>query len=323
VVDEKERRAHRRKLISTAVTFKDMVGGVPLRGWLHDISRGGCFIATPSLFTFGEEIDVNLTLPYPRVVVEGKARVMWVREKNDRDMPAGMGVEFVDLKEDVLAAIDRVTSTAKLSRPKTVIGIAPPAAGSSPSYSDVKIPLPKIEPKKPEPVVDADTTETETVVEPVAETETATAPEPEPETETETVTEAVAETETESVAEPIEEPAPVPAPVPIVQPPKKMGREKWLIAGAAGVSLTGLVVLGIVYARHEKTPDVIPVIIDATPQPVTIVDATAVVVPPPVVDVVVDAAPEASAPVDAGRPRDAGADGGKKKPTKKPKPKPR
>ena len=278
---QKERRAHPRKLVSTGVSFNDLEGAT-LRGWLHDISRGGCFVATPSLFTFGEELTIVLTLPFPRQRVAGRVRVVWVREKNDKDMPAGMGMEFVEVNEDALVAIDKLAAPSKLSRPKTVIGIAPPAAGSSPSYSDVKIPIPK---------VDED---------PAAPSPDQAPPPPTPSVETGREV---------AKAEPPRPSLPV----------KKTGREKWLIGGAAAVSVGGLVALGVVYTRHTKDANAVDAAaIEASgPSATATESATAVVTastsavvavqPPPIVD---------ASPSDAG-PRDAGADGGKKKPPKK------
>jgi uncharacterized protein (TIGR02266 family) len=318
-VVERERRAHPRKLVSTGVSFND-IEGATLRGWLHDISRGGCFVATPSLFTFGEELTIVLTLPFPRQRLAGKVRVAWIREKNDKDMPAGMGLQFVDVNEDALVAIDKLAVGTKISRPNTVIGIAPPAMGSSPSYSDVKIPLPTPEDlAKPLPVpgLDAGATEPEGV--PIVQLPESEPPPPPPAA-------AALETETEPMKLP-----PVLGPPPEPEPePKKSGRrDKLLIGGAAAVSIAGLVALGVVFTRNSKTTPAVDaatsatvVVVDAAPVAVVVPDAAmssvAVVVtpPPPIVDAsVVDAASS----TDAG-PKDAGADGGKKKPTK-PKPK--
>ncbi len=97
-----ERRAHSRKRISTAVTFQE-ADGAPLRGWLRDISRGGAFIASPSQLTFGETLEIELRLPGAHVLSKGTARVVWVREKTAQNLPAGMGVEFIEMPADVLA----------------------------------------------------------------------------------------------------------------------------------------------------------------------------------------------------------------------------
>jgi len=321
-VVERERRAHPRKLVSTGVSFNDVEEGATLRGWLHDISRGGCFVATPSLFTFGEELTIALTLPFPRQRVAGKVRVVWVREKNDKDNPAGMGLEFVEVNADGLTAIDKLPTTAKLSRPKTVIGIAPPAIGSSPSYSDVQIPLPSPEDlAKPSavPGLDAGVTEPEGVPlvklpEPIDEAKLT-----ERADEDAVLPEASAKTaaETEPMAPPVLETG---GP----EEPKKSGKEKLLIGGAAAVSVAGLVALAVFFTRGNKeTP------VDAATSATAVIDATqevvidamssaAIIIPPPPPPPIVDAAAESGAH-DAGHdagPKDAGADGGKKKPVK-------
>lgn len=152
-----ERRAHPRKVVSTAVTFHDP-GGAPLRGWVHDISRGGCYIATPSYLTFGETVQFEFRLGDARI--SGLGRVVWVREKNERGVPAGMGVSFVTVSPETLAVIDglSVATGARLSRPNTVIGIAPAPAPSSPSYSpdvlpsiDLELTAAEAEPPAPAP----------------------------------------------------------------------------------------------------------------------------------------------------------------------------
>jgi uncharacterized protein (TIGR02266 family) len=323
-VVERERRAHPRKLVSTGVSFNDLEGAT-LRGWLHDISRGGCFVATPSLFTFGEELTIVMTLPFPRQRVQGRVRVAWIREKNDKDNPAGMGLEFIEVNEDALVAIDKLPATAKLSRPKTVIGIAPPAIGSSPSYSDVKLPAHEDEPPKS----DAKPAESEAVqkldleaglTEPEGHP-IVTVPEPEP-----VATEPTKPPEMETEEPASFMPALGPALVAAEPEPKKGGREKLIIGGAAAVSVVGLVALIAVYTHHgastaadaaasASVSSAIPTA--SAPPAVSDVASTTVPVitppPPPIVDASVA---EAAAP-DAG-PRDAGADGGKKG---KPKPK--
>jgi len=155
---EGERRRYPRKVVSTAVTFRD-AEGAPLRGWLHDISRGGCFIASPSHLTFGEAVAFDFRLADSHIA--GKGRVVWTRDKNERDLPAGMGIAFVDVSEETLAIIDGISGTgARLSRPSTVIGIAPAPATSSPSFSppplepppesaELASPLAPIEPAPP------------------------------------------------------------------------------------------------------------------------------------------------------------------------------
>jgi uncharacterized protein (TIGR02266 family) len=150
---DEERRRHARKRISTGVAFHEP-GGAMLRGWLLDISRGGCFIASPSLLTFGETLEIELRLPGVYAQITGTATVVWVRDKSEQGLPAGMGIRFETVAESARAAIDGLSGAgARLSRPSTIIGIAPAPATSSPSLSpDVAPPAPAPEPNvEPEP----------------------------------------------------------------------------------------------------------------------------------------------------------------------------
>ena len=110
--------------------------GEPLRGWTHDLSRSGCFIATQTRVPAGEEIEIEVRLPGVVQPVTSRARVVWAREKASGESPAGMGVALVDPAEATLAAIDKVlAASAGPKRSKTIVGIAPPPATSSPSFT--------------------------------------------------------------------------------------------------------------------------------------------------------------------------------------------
>src|SRR5689334_8657951 len=101
-----ERRAHARKRVSTSVMVRDARSDDPIRGWLHDISRSGCFIAAPQQVPAGVEIEFDMRIPGVFHPLSGKAKVIWVRDKSERDLPAGMGVEFMDLSADALSQIE-------------------------------------------------------------------------------------------------------------------------------------------------------------------------------------------------------------------------
>ncbi len=109
--------------------------GEPLRGWTHDLSRSGCFVATQTLVPVGAEIEIEVRLPGVVQPVTTRARVVWAREKASGESPAGMGVALVDPAEATLAAIDRVLAASGPKRSKTIVGIAPPPATSSPSFT--------------------------------------------------------------------------------------------------------------------------------------------------------------------------------------------
>lgn len=146
---ERERRGHARKRSSTGVTFRGPEG-VPFHGLLVDISRGGCFVASPSTLAAGETIEIELRLSDVPAQVTG--RVVWTRERAERERPAGIGVAFVDLPSDALAAIDKLGAEVRLSRPSTIIGIAPAPRASIPSYNPPPMPAEPEPQPAPEPV---------------------------------------------------------------------------------------------------------------------------------------------------------------------------
>lgn len=64
----------------------------------RDISEGGIFISTPVPGKKGENIDIQLYTPgkEPRTL---KGKVRWIREDEDPDNKAGMGIEFVEISD--------------------------------------------------------------------------------------------------------------------------------------------------------------------------------------------------------------------------------
>ena len=297
---EPERRAHPRKRAATSVTFQAS-DGTPLRGWLVGISRGGCFVGSPSVPTFGEPVELEMRVASK--LIKAKGRVVWTREKTERDRPAGMGVEFTEISEESLAVIDGLADESKLSRPKTVIGIAPAPRASSPAYNP-----PATQPADPTP---AAAPEPVTAPEPETAPDPETAPAPEPET----------------AAEPV-------APEPVTSnesrpPPKRRSATTWAVLGLATVISVAALFLMVRLVRSAlnrgSVPDAastVSVVPEAAALAVASVEPTAsTTAEPPTVsaDVPEPRVPEAGVH-DAGV-HDAGVDGGHKKPTKKPPPK--
>jgi uncharacterized protein (TIGR02266 family) len=77
-------------------------------GWIRNINSGGCFIETSQLLPINYRIAVQLALSEDEPLICCRARVAWVNHpewvKSDR-LPAGMGVQFLDLREDDAARI--------------------------------------------------------------------------------------------------------------------------------------------------------------------------------------------------------------------------
>lgn len=69
-----------------------------------NLSSGGLFISTPEPLSNGTELLLALQLPGGETV-EIKGKVKWVRQNEVEDERAGMGIEFVDLKEEDAAKL--------------------------------------------------------------------------------------------------------------------------------------------------------------------------------------------------------------------------
>ncbi|HMB20109.1 MAG TPA: PilZ domain-containing protein [Spirochaetota bacterium] len=77
----------------------------------RDISEGGLFISTPVPGKEGQEIDMRLYTPgkEPKNL---KGKVRWIREDEDTENRAGMGIEFVDLSDDDKKEISKILHTS-------------------------------------------------------------------------------------------------------------------------------------------------------------------------------------------------------------------
>src|SRR6185312_8715000 len=137
-----ERRTDARGKAIARVTFTDARSDKPAEGQLRDIGRGGMFVATTSPVPLGKRLDFEVTLATGGTIA-GMARVVWVRDAAAGDLPAGMGIKFIDVDNDALVAIDRLVGLKKNVRERTVLGIAAPAPGAAPAPK----PAPKSEPK--------------------------------------------------------------------------------------------------------------------------------------------------------------------------------
>jgi len=152
-----ERRTDARGKSSARVTFTDATSDTPSEGELHDIGRGGMFIATKSPLPAGKRIDVEVHGQASPIT--GMGRVIWVRAAAQGDLPAGMGVKFIDVDDAALAAIDKLVGLKKNVRERTVLGIAapvPPKAEVPKPDATVKVQVavpPEAKPEAPKPML--------------------------------------------------------------------------------------------------------------------------------------------------------------------------
>jgi len=77
-------------------------------GWIRNINAGGCFIETTQLLPINYRIAIQFALGEDEPLICCRARVAWVNHpewiKCDR-LPAGMGVQFIDLREEDLERV--------------------------------------------------------------------------------------------------------------------------------------------------------------------------------------------------------------------------
>ncbi len=75
-------------------------------GFTHNVSTGGVFIATDRVLPLGTRVAFDLALPPDHRTWQLTGEVRWLRqEAASDDIPAGLGVQFVDLPDD---AADRI-----------------------------------------------------------------------------------------------------------------------------------------------------------------------------------------------------------------------
>jgi uncharacterized protein (TIGR02266 family) len=102
-LDASERRVFPRKEFEVGVDlFND---NTFFTGFTENISEGGLFIATGAPLNIGDELEIRLSMmgkpPRTHAVV-----VRWIRPSGGLGgLPAGMGVQFLDLSEEERAAL--------------------------------------------------------------------------------------------------------------------------------------------------------------------------------------------------------------------------
>ncbi|PLX43509.1 MAG: pilus assembly protein PilZ [Deltaproteobacteria bacterium] len=78
-------------------------------GYAQNISRSGLFISTAKLREAGDIYEIQFSLPGESTrLFSCKARVVWSRGyRHNSTLPAGFGVEFLDLPEKDAIYIDK------------------------------------------------------------------------------------------------------------------------------------------------------------------------------------------------------------------------
>lgn len=109
-------RRHPRIPLITQVRFR--VHGVTLSGETMDVSEGGIYICADYDVGLGSQVEMEFVLPGSRgTVIRTKGRVSWLnlgKGKLKSRVPAGFGVEFIELEESASSAIKFFLDAVKL-----------------------------------------------------------------------------------------------------------------------------------------------------------------------------------------------------------------
>jgi type IV pilus assembly protein PilZ len=100
-------RKFTRAQVSLAVHYRTK--GSFLVSYSLNLSKGGLFLETKDLLPVGSKLTIRFTVPGATIPIETDATVMWVRESPSEDgQPAGLGLRFDRLDENIGASIDRL-----------------------------------------------------------------------------------------------------------------------------------------------------------------------------------------------------------------------
>ena len=120
-VAKKYLEVHDRKEPRYAVHVKVMFGAnmdQRLTDFTVNLNSGGLFLSSSVLLPVGTELHIEFSLQERETAVQCKARVAWVNEPNSptkRDLPVGMGLQFVDLSDAEINAIHDYIEKNKLT----------------------------------------------------------------------------------------------------------------------------------------------------------------------------------------------------------------
>lgn len=103
----KDKRSSPRLNHEISVDFEVSVEGPHtfFNGFTEDISRGGIFLATTQLFPIGMKMKLSFEIEGEHVEID--AVVRWSRSSSNSDLATGMGLQFVDLPDNVVIVFEK------------------------------------------------------------------------------------------------------------------------------------------------------------------------------------------------------------------------
>ncbi|MBL8914113.1 MAG: PilZ domain-containing protein [Archangium sp.] len=103
---EQPQRREERAALQARFSARDTSGAGTLTFTSEDLSTGGAFLRSDLLLEQGEALSLFFDVP-GSISVQAQARVAWVRRFPEPGQVAGMGVEFVGIREEEKKAIAR------------------------------------------------------------------------------------------------------------------------------------------------------------------------------------------------------------------------
>jgi uncharacterized protein (TIGR02266 family) len=101
-----EQRRHPRRTLAVRFEVREDQGEGELIFDSGDLSQGGAFLRSDLLLEQGERFSLSLSVPGLPKPVTTQAKVAWVRRFPAQGEAAGMGVQFVDMRDEDRAALE-------------------------------------------------------------------------------------------------------------------------------------------------------------------------------------------------------------------------
>jgi uncharacterized protein (TIGR02266 family) len=101
-----DQRREERAAVQARFSARDASGAGTLTFTSTDVSSGGVFLKSDLLLEQGEALALNFEVPGAGEI-QAQARVAWVRRFPEAGQLAGMGVQFLTLRDEERAAIVR------------------------------------------------------------------------------------------------------------------------------------------------------------------------------------------------------------------------
>ncbi|MEW6433298.1 MAG: PilZ domain-containing protein [Myxococcota bacterium] len=101
-----QQRRHERKAVAVQFQAREAHGAGQLVFTSADLSAGGTFLASDLLLEQGEQLSLEFTFPGETAPLRAQARVAWVRRFPEAGEAAGMGVEFVTMRDEDRARLE-------------------------------------------------------------------------------------------------------------------------------------------------------------------------------------------------------------------------